>query len=147
MRHEKTEKKTPVFTTSLEQLWSNPEGCSLGVTIPNLKKKLAHVKVCHWFNTNNNVREPGLLVWVGGCKVENVYINVRFCALFIKIREVCIKKPQIPVTSSLHMAYLLHGSYTKDMLTHAKYMQYLRSDNLLRKLSKTNQFVEETLQN
>ncbi len=72
---------------------------------------------------------------------------VHVCALFIKMREVCVKKPQIPVTSSLHFAYLLLGSYTKDMLTHAKYMQYLRSDNLSRKLSKTNQFVEETLEN
>jgi hypothetical protein len=75
------------------------------------------------------VPEPGMLVWGGGCKVENVYINVRVCALFIKMREVCVKKPQIPVTSSLHFAYLLHGSYTKDMLTHAKDMQYLRSLN------------------
>lgn len=91
----------------------------LGVTTPNLKKKLAHVKVCHWFNTNNNVLEPGLLVWGGSCKVENVYINVRVCALFIKMREVCVKKPKIPVTSPLHFAYLLHGSYTKDM-PHAK---------------------------
>jgi hypothetical protein len=67
-----------------------------------------------------------------------VYINVRVCALFIKMREVCVKKPKIPVTSSLHFANLLYGSYTKDM-PHAKDMQYLRSDNLLRKLFKTNQ--------
>ncbi len=68
-----------------------------------------------------------------------MYMCVRVCALFIKMKEVCVKKPQILVTISFHFAYLLHGSYTKDMLTHAKDMQYLRSDNLSRKLFKTNQ--------
>jgi len=49
VHHEKTEKKRWFSPLA----WSNPGAIMkdvsypLGVTTPNLKKKLAHVKVCH----------------------------------------------------------------------------------------------------